>query len=247
MIKLIKLSAWFKGHWKLSLAAVAILVVAYGAIQGVRANKWLKEHHRLEGKLEEQIKDQNLFYGEAERERAVRRLEKAEEKKERKRLEARIQEARKEGEKAKVELEKEKRKTATLPPIGLVMQINERIGEESKLTQSGFLFSRLGTNRTLDKFKDGEFYLSEFNRHLKIIGDYETEVISFATSLAKCEEAEITNLKGWDDCRETLDTAIKDNETLKKVAKASVFWATVKGAAGGGLAVLILDRIFGLF
>lgn len=248
MLKLIKLFSWFKSHWKLSLSIVAVLIVAFGAFQSGRANWWLKEHHKLEGKLEEQLKDQNLLYGEVERERAVRRLEKAEEKKERERLEARIREAKKESDKAKLELEKEKKKTVLLPPNELVLEIAGRIGDQLTLTDDSlYLFTRLGTERTLDRFKDGEFYLSRHNKQLKTIEDHETKATSFAISLAKCEKAEAKNLKGWDDCRETLATAIKDKDVIRKAIKASVFWATVKGVAGGGLAVFILDKIFGLF
>lgn len=247
MLKTIKLFSWFKSHWKLSLGIAIILFVAVAAIQGVRANKWHNKHLRLEGKLEEQKTDQDRFYEEVRKERIARNIEKTKEKEERESLKTQIQQEKKEGEEARLALKKEKKKTATLPPTELVAQINERIGEELKLTQSGFLFSRLGTNRTLDKFKDGEFYLSEYNRHLKVIGDLEANAASFDISLTKCEEAEATNLKGWDDCRETLATAIKDKEALEKAGKASMFWATVKGVAGGGLAVFILDKIFGLF
>ena len=106
-----------------------------------------------------------------------------------------------------------------------------------------FLFTRLGTNRTLDRFKDGEFYLSEYNKFQGVLADHETEVESFNTSIGECEDTAATNLKGWDDCRETLATALTDIEAQKKVARASVWRGRKQGAfwtiiIGGGLKIM---------
>lgn len=248
MFKLAKMILWIKGH-ATAIGIVTTIILAIGAgIQVHQANKWEKEALRLDGKLTEQKADQDKLYAEAAKGREARAKEKAEEKEKREKLEARILAAKKEGEKAKQALAEEKRKTATLPATELVAQINERIGDESSLTAGGlFLFTRLGTNRTLDKFKDGEFYLSEFNRHLRIIKDHETKAESFATDLAKTEKAEATNLTGWDDCRETLATAIASKEADRKALKAGARWGKAKAFVGGGLFVFIIDKIFGIF
>ena len=244
MIKLMKLFSWLKGHWKLSLAIVAVVVIAFGALQGVRANKWHNKHLRLEGKLEEQIADQNRYYEEVAKLRVERRIKEAEEKQKRKDLNARIEKFQKDTVIRKRALREEKEKTATLPATELVMQINERIGEESSLTGAGlFLFTRLGTNRTLDKFKDGEFYLSEYNKFQGVLANHEAEVESFNTSIGKCEEQVGDNLEGWNDCRTTLATAQQSIVTEKKKGKASVWRGRKQGAfwtivIGGGLKLL---------
>jgi hypothetical protein len=241
MFKLAKLFLWIKGHGT-AIAIVTTIILALGAgIQVHRANRWEKEALRLDGKLTEQRAGQDKLYAEAAKSREARATEKAAEIELRKELEDQIRAAEKEGEKAKIALAAEKLKTATLPATDLVAQINERIGDESSLTAAGlFLFTRVGTNRTLDKFKDGEFYLSEFNRHLRIIKDHETKAKSFDISLGKCEEEVATNLTGWDDCRETLATAQFSIIAEKKKGKASVWRGRKQGALwtiiiGGGL------------
>ena len=230
----IKLS---KTNWQLWACLITVVLVAIGSIQTCRATRWERAHLRLEGKLAEQQKDQDLLYGEAEKERAERNIEEAKEKKKRKELEARIKQVIREGEKAKRALVIEWRKTTTLPPDELCEQINERIGEESRPTAAGFfLFTRTGTERTLNRFKEGEFHLSEYNKFQQVLADHETEVESFNVSIAECEATVTTNLTGWDDCRETLATAQKDIVTLEKMGKASVW----RGRKQGAIAILII-------
>ena len=222
---------WVKDHGKLILTIISIVVAIFGGIQSIRANRWEREAARLDGKLQEQIADQDLLYGEAAKLRAEHRIEEAAEKQVRKDLEARIQKFQKDTIAGKRALREEKEKTVTLPATELVMQINERIGDESSLTGAGlFLFTRLGTNNTLDRFKSGEFYLSLYNKQLKTIGDHEKKATSFATSLAKCEKAVAKNLEGWDDCRETLATAMTDIVVLEKGKKSSVWRGRKQGA-----------------
>ena len=226
-----KLFVWFKDHGKLILTIISIVIAVFGGIQKIRANKWEAEALRLDGKLEEQVADQNRNYGEAAKTRADRRIKEAAEKQVRKDLEARIQKYQKDTVAGKRALAQEKKKTVALPPTELVQAINQRIGDESSLTGAGlFLFTRLGTNRTLDRFKDGEFYLSEYNKFQGVITDHKTEIDSFNISIAECELAVIDNLMGWEDCRETLVTAIDDIEAEKKVAKASVWIGRKQGA-----------------
>jgi len=158
-----KLFTWVKNHGKSILTIISIIIAIVGGIQTIRANRWEKEALRLDGKLAEQRADQDKLYSDREIERADRRVKEAEEKKKREALESRIQEVIQARDKAKQALETEKAKTVALPPTELVQAINQRIGDESSLTGAGlFLFTRLGTNRTLDRFKDGEFYLSEY-------------------------------------------------------------------------------------
>lgn len=248
MFKLAKLFLWIKGHGTAIIVVASIITAIVGGIQVHRANKWEREALRLDGKLKEQTADQDKLYKEAAKKRKARMEERAAEREKREKLEARILAAKKEGEKAKRALAEEKRKTATLPATELVAQINERIGDESSLTAAGlFLFTRLGTNRTLDKFKDGEFYLSEFNRHKGIIKDHEEKAKSFDKSLGDCEEEAAENLTGWDDCRETLATAIESKEADRKAAKAGARIGKVKAFIGGGLFVFVIDKIFGIF
>ncbi len=248
MIKLIKLIAFIKTHAATISIVGAIILTIGGGMAIHRANRWEKEALRLDGKLKEQTADQDKLYAEAAKGREARATEKAAEIELRKQLEARILAAKEEGEKARIALAEEKRKTATLPATELVAQINERIGNESSLTAAGlFSFTRLGTNRTLDKFKDGEFYLSEFNRHLGIIKDHETKAESFDGSLGGCKEEVAINLTGWDDCRETLATAIASKEADRKALKAGARIGKVKAFIGGGLFVFIIDKIFGIF
>ncbi len=244
MFKLIKLISFFKSHSTSIFVIASIVIAIVGGIQVRRANKWEKEALRLEGKLKEQVADQNLLYGEAEKERATRRIAEAEEKRIRRDLEARIEKFQKDTVAGKQALRKEKEKTTLLPPTELVMQINERIGEESSLTGAGlFLFTRLGTNRTLDKFKDGEFYLSEYYKFQDVLDDHKAEVESFNTSIAECEEAVVDNLVGWEDCRETLATSIANNYAIRKAGKANV-WRGRKQGAG---VVVIIGGILKLF
>lgn len=244
MGKIIKLLGWIKGNWMPIVSIITAIIIAVGAIQTWRANYWQKEHLRLEGKLEEQRADQDKLWAEALKKDGQREIEKAVEQAERERLEARIQRVIREGEMAKRALEREKQRTATLPPTELVAQINERIGEESSLTAGGlFLFTRTGANRTLDRFKDGEFHLSEYTRLKGAMTDHDAEVASFNVSLGECEATQAANLTGWDDCRETLGTALDDIDTLKKVSKASVWRGRKQGAfwtiiIGGGLKLL---------
>ena len=244
MLKLTKLFSLIKGHGTAIIVVASVLCVAIGGVQSCRANRWEKKHFVLEGKLEEQQKDQDKLYGEAEKERAERNLERAAEKEKRAELEASIKKAQEEGRQAKRALVAEKKKTATLPPTELVEQITERIGDEVTLTASKlYLFTRVGTERTLDRFKDGEFYLSEYNKQVGIIEDYLKKETSFDTDLASCDEEKATNLVGWDDCRETLATAQKDIKTLKKVGKASVW----KGRKQGAVVVAIIVAGLKLF
>jgi len=238
---------WFKEHGKSILTVISIVFAIIGGIQTIRANKWEKESLRLEGKLEEQVENQNELFKEAEKERSARAVTEAAEKKKRKDLEARIQKFQKDSVIAKQALKKEKQKTATMPPTELVAQINERIGNESSLTGAGlFLFTRLGTNRTLDRFKNGEFYLSEYNKFQKVLDDHETEVNSFNESIASCEEEKETNLTGWNNCRKTLATAISSREADKKAAKASI-WRGRKQGVLWTIAVGGVLKIFGVW
>ncbi|KKL08699.1 hypothetical protein LCGC14_2573220, partial [marine sediment metagenome] len=223
MFKLSKLFSWVKSHSISIIVIASIVITVVGGIGVWQAKHWEKVALRLEGKLEEQVADQNLLYAEAEKKDEARAVAELAEKKKRDDLEARIQKFQKDTVAGKRALRKEKEKTATLPPTELVTQINERIGEESALTSVGlFLFTRIGTTRTLDKFKDGEFYLSEYNKFEGVIADHETEVKSFNESIASCEEAVIDNLMGWEDCREVLATAQTSIVAEKKKGKASV-------------------------
>ena len=231
MIKLAKLFLWVKSHSTSIIVIASIVIAIVGGISSWRANHWEKESLRLEGKLEEQVADQNRYFGEAAKARAERRIKEAEERQKRKDLEARIEKFQKDTIAGKRALKKEKEKTVTLPATELVMQINERIGEESTLTGAGlFLFTRLGTNRTLDRFKDGEFYLSEYNKFQGVITDHNTEVKSFKTSITEFKKSVADNLEGWDDCRETLTTAQNSIVAEKKKAKASVWRGRKQGA-----------------
>jgi len=226
-----KLFVWVKDHGKSILTVISIVVAIVGGIQTIRANRWEREALRLDGKLKEQKGDQDRYYGEVAKSRAERRIKEAEEKKKREALESRIAKVIREGEKAKKALELEKTKTATLPPTELVAEIVERIGFESNLIKSGlYLFTQKGTERTLDRFKDGEFYLSEYNKFQGVLDDHKTEIESFNDSIAECEATAIDNLKGWDDCRETLATALAGREADKKTAKASVWRGRKQGA-----------------
>jgi len=244
MIKLIKLATFFKSHGMAIIVVASVVCVAIGGIQSCRANRWEAKAHQLDGKLAEQQADQDKLYGEAAQERAERNLERMAEKKKREELEANIKEAQEESRQAKRELMAEKAKTATLPPTELVAQITERIGDEVTLTVARlYLFTRTGTERTLDRFQDGEFYLSEYNRHLGIIEDHVAKEASFNTDLAGYKAEVATNLEGWDDCRETLATANKDIEAWKKVGKASV-WRGRKQSAG---VVIIIGGVLKLF
>lgn len=228
-----KLFKWFKEYGELLAIISAIVLVAIAGIQSCRVSKLVKEHHELKGKLTEQKKDQDKLYADAEVARIKRDTERAVEKSERARLEASIKKARDEGLAAKRALEKEKEKTAKLQPTELVAQIVERIGFESNLTKSGlYLFTRKGAERTLDRFKDGEFYLTEYNRLGKALEDHDLEIASFNTSIEECEKTGATNLKGWDDCRETLATAMKDIDTLEKIKKSGVWRGRVQGGIG---------------
>lgn len=247
MFKLGKLFAFFKSH-SISIIVIASIVIAIvSGISTWRANYWKKESLRLEGKLEEQVVDQNLLYTEAEKKDKARTEAEIAEKKKRNDLEARIQKFQKDTVAGKRALRKEKEKTVVLPPTELVMQINERIGDESSLTGAGlFLFTRLGTNNTLDRFKDGEFYLSEYNKFEGVIADHNTEVESFKTSIKKFKKSVADNLEGWEDCRETLTTAQTSIVAEQKKGKASVWRGRKQGAfwtvvIGGGL------KLFGVW
>ena len=226
----IKLSSLLN-NWQMWAGLIVVVLIAIGSLQTCRVGKWQLEAARLDGKLEEQVKDQNLLYGKAKKERATRRIAEAEEKRKRADLEARVQKFQKDTVVAKRVLREEKAKTATLPPTELVAEINQRIGDESSLTQSGlFLFTRVGANNTLDRFKDGEFYLSQYNKQKIAIGDYKAKAESFDKSLAKAQKGEKDNLIGWDDCRETLATAQDDVKKWKKVGKASAWKGRKQGA-----------------
>ncbi|MEE9612817.1 MAG: hypothetical protein V3W19_16310 [Desulfatiglandales bacterium] len=227
----LKVLSFIKSHSTSIIVIASIVIAIVGGISSWRAKHWEKVALRLEGKLEEQVVDQNLLYKEAGKEREKRTIAEAKEKQVRKDLEARIQKFQKDTVAGKQALRKEKEKTAAMPPTELVAQINERIGEESTLTGAGlFLFTRLGTNRTLDRFKDGEFYLSEYNKFQGVLTDHENEVKSFNDSIAICEESVATNLIGWDDCRETLATAQLSIIAEKKKGKASVWRGRKQGA-----------------
>ena len=231
MFKLVKLFSFFKSNADAIIVLVAIAIAITGIIQHKRANKWEKESLRLEGKLEEQVADQNRYFGEAAKARAERRIKEAEERQKRKDLETRIEKFQKDTVAGKRALREEKEKTVTLPATELVMQINERIGEESTLTGADlFLFTRLGTNRTLDRFKDGEFYLSEYNKFEGVIADHNTEVESFKASIKGFKESVADNLEGWNDCRETLTTAQESIVAEQKKGKASVWRGRKQGA-----------------
>ena len=220
-----------KDNWQVWASLITIVLIAIGSIQTYRANKWEREALRLDGKLEEQQADQDMLYGEAVKERAAHRIAEAERKKLRAELVAEKKRSKKDRERAKQALAQEKKKTAAMPPTELVAEINQRIGDESILTGAGlFLFTRLGTNRTLDQFKDGEFYLSEYNKFQGVLANHKIEIKSFNDSISECEEAVIDNLMGWEDCRETLATALAGRAADKKMAKASVWRGRKQGA-----------------
>lgn len=238
---------WIIGHWKLLAGIAAAALIAFGGIQSCRADKAEREQLRLEGKLEEQMADHDALWDKMQAEREGRAEAEAAEKKKRKNLEARIQKFQRDRVIAKRALAAEKKKTAKLPPTELVAQINERIGDESSLTAGGlFLFSRVGANRTLDRFKDGEFHLSEYIKFQKVIEDHEAEVNSFNTSISECEEEKEENLKGWTECKETLQTALNDIAVLKKIKKSKIW----KGRLEGGIFVIIIvggTKLFGIW
>lgn len=128
---------WIKSN-ATAIGIVATIILAIGAgIQGHRASKWEKEALRLDGKLQEQVADQNLLYEEAEKERGKRAVAEAKEKQVRKDLEARIQKFQKDTVAGKRALAQEKKKTAAIPPTELIQAINQRIGDESSLTGAG--------------------------------------------------------------------------------------------------------------
>jgi len=244
MFKLIKLVAWVKSHWALLLIIVTVLVGGVCGVQSYRVGKWKLEAARLDGKLQEQVADQDLLYEKTKKKDGERAVAEAAKKQVRKDLEARIQKFQKDTVAGKRALRKEKEKTAVLPPTELVTQINQRIGDESSLTGAGlFLFTRLGANNTLDRFVDGEFYLSEYNKFEGVITDHKAEVKSFKTSVGECEIARVENLMGWMDCRVTLDTAQDSIVAEKKKGKASVWRGRKQGAfwtaiIAGGLKLL---------
>lgn len=231
MLKLIKLVAWVKGHGVAILAVISILGLGIGGIQSCRADRAELEAARLDGKLQEQVKDQNLLYGEVEKKDKARAEAETAEKKKRADLEARIQKFQKDTVAGKRALRKEKAKTTLLPPSELVVEIAQRIGDELTLTGDRlYLFTRTGTERTLDRFKDGEFYLSEYNKFQGVIADHEAEVKSFNTSIGEYKESVADNLEGWNDCRETLATAQDDIKKWKKVGKANAWKGRKQGA-----------------
>ncbi len=242
-----KLFVWFKDHGKLILTIISIVIAVFGGIQKVRADHWEAESLRLDGKLGEQVVDQNLLYAKAEKKEKARAVEKAAEKKKRNDLKARIQKFQKDTVAGKRALAQEKKKTVALPPTELVQAINQYIGDESSLTGAGlFLFTRVGTNRTLERFKDGEFYSTEYYKFEWILADHEAAIEAFNISITECEEAVVDNLFGWEDCRETLATAITGRATDKKMAKASVWQGRKQGAfwtivVAGGL------KLFGVW
>jgi len=231
------------------IAGIIIAVLAaVGSIQTMRANKWEREHLQLEGKLEEQRADQDEMYAVASKMRAEYRLELAVEAERREALQEEIKKITKESNRAKVALEEEKKQTATLLPIDVVIDINERIGDESQYTAGGlFIFTRVGVNRTLDLFKDGEFRLAENNR-LKVANNlYWAASVSFKASLEASKQTAARYLNGWEDCRETLETALDDRETLKKIAGANIWKGRVQGAVGGSIITIVAGKILGVF
>ncbi len=242
-----KLFTWVKDHGKSILTIISIVIAVFGGIQKIRADRWEKESLRLDGKLTEQKADQDRYYGEAAKTRADRRIKEAAEKQVRKDLEARIQKFQKDTVAGKRALAQEKKKTVALPPTELVQAINQYIGDESSLTGAGlFLFTRVGTNRTLERFKDEEFYSTEYYKFEWILADHEAAIDSFNISITECEEAVVDNLFGWEECRETLNTAIAGRAADKKTAKASVWQGRKQGAfwtilVAGGL------KLFGVW
>jgi hypothetical protein len=245
--KLVKVLGFFKSH-ATTISVLATIILAIGAgIQGHRANKWEAEVARLDGKLEEQQADQDKLYGEAAKARATRNVERAEEAAERARLEASIKKARAEGLVAKRALAAEKKKTATLPPTELVKEVAARIGDELTLTGDRlYLFTRTGTERTLNRFKDGEFHLGEYAKYQKVLKDHAIEIASFNESITSCELAVVENLVGWNDCRETLATAQADIIAIKKTKKGGVWRGRKQGAIVVGIIVGGL-KLFGVW
>ena len=232
LTKLIKVFGFFKSHGTKIILLATIVLAIIGGIENYRANKWEAEALRLDGKLKEQQADQDKLYGEAAKARAQRNVEKTEEAKVRKQLEASIAKERAEGLVAKRALAAEKKKTATLPPNELVAEINQRIGDQLTLTEASlYLFTRTGTERTLNRFKDGEFYLSEYGKYQKVLVAHDLEIAAFNTSIEQCEEAVIDNLMGWEDCRETLTTAMDDIAALKKTKQGGVWRGRLQGGA----------------
>ena len=242
--KLIKVFSLFKNHGGKILTVVTIVIAIFGGMQNCRANKAEAEAARLGGKLEEQTEDQNKLHADATAAEEKRTVERAAEAAERAALEAGIKKARDEGLVAKRALAEEKKKTAILPPNELAEEINERIGDEVTLTDARlYLFTRTGTERTLNRFKDGEFHLGEYVKYQKVLVDHATEIKSFNESIASCEEAVVENLEGWEDCRETLATAQADILALKKTKKGGVWRGRKQGAGlvlviAGGLKLL---------
>ena len=229
---LTKVFSLFKNHGGKIATIVSIAIAVFGGIQSCSATRWEAEAQRLDGKLEEQQADQDKLYGEAVKARATRNVEKAEEAAERTRLEASIAKARAEGLVAKRALADEKKKTVTLPPNELVAEITQRIGDQLTLTEASlYLFTRTGTERTLNRFKDGEFYLSEYGKYQQVLQDHGLEIASFNTSIKQCEETAATNLTGWDDCRGTLATAMTDIATLKQTKRGGVRRGRLQGGA----------------
>jgi len=232
MRTILKFVGWMKGHWKLLAGIITVAITIFGGIQSCRANKWEAEALRLDGKLEEQVADQDKLYAEAAGARKERAMERAAERLKREGLEADIQRLTREGERAKRALAQEKKKTAKLPPTEMAEELDARVGpKEVSLGGSGlYLFTRVGAERTLNRFRDGEFHLAEYGKYQQVLKEHKLEVDSFNTSIASCEETVAKNLKGWDDCRETLATAQQDIAALQKV-KASGVW---KGRLQGG-------------
>lgn len=242
--KLIKVVSLFKNHGGKILTVVSIVIAIFGGMQNCRANKWEAEAARLDGKLEEQQADQDKLYVEATKARVARTVEKVAEAKERAQLEANIKKLRNEGLVAKRALVAEKKKTILLPPTELVKEVAARIGDELTLTgERLYLFTRTGTERTLNRFKDGEFHLTEYAKYQKVLVDHATEIASFNKSIASCEEAVVENLVGWEDCRETLATAQTDIVVLKKTKQGAVW----RGRKQGAIVVVIIGAVLKVF
>lgn len=237
-----------KINWKAIAFYTGVVVVAVlliiTFIKDKEADKWYNEHLVLKGKLEVQTEGHTKYVTTTENEKAELRIERDGEKKVRVRLEEDIAGIRASAAVDKRKLIAEKKKTATLPPDEIVIQVNERIGDETTLMEAGFFkVTRKGMNKTLDRFKDGEFNLAQWEKVEKAFSKCGEKNKSFDTTVKNLTIDLGKTQVGWDKCKGTLKTSLEDNEALEKTLKAAKWGATVKGIGGVTVVVVVLKLL----
>lgn len=226
------------------IAAIAILI--FFLVQSITAHRWGAKYEAANKKFGELQQEYDNFKATAEKEKAQLRADRDKDKQEREELDASIAKLENEKIDLEIRLAREKKKTATLSPDDLAKKLNKRVPNEYSLLQTNdFRLTRVGGEKTLNLFLDGESYLEKYNNQLKISQADEKKIGSLEESLAKAEKETSITEEELKKCDDSLKACVEAKTALEKSVRSRKWKARFQGALGGSALTVALLKIFG--